>query len=98
MANELLKQLPELSDLFIGVDVFESKSAIKTNLTAMRSAHQHLANGGALIIFPAGEVSTYQDAQLQDKTWSRSVAKLVKKVRQRAYLSISKGKTARCFI
>ncbi len=79
MANELLKQLPELSDLFIGVDVFESHSALKTNLTAMRHAHQHLADGGALIIFPAGEVSTYQDSQLQDKVWSRSVAKLVKR-------------------
>ncbi|BDU35861.1 lysophospholipid acyltransferase family protein [Vibrio nigripulchritudo] len=79
MANEMLKQLPELSDLFIGVDVFESKKAMKTNLTAMRHAHQHLADGNALIIFPAGEVSTFQDAQLQDKAWSRSVAKLVKK-------------------
>ncbi|GLQ73389.1 lysophospholipid acyltransferase family protein [Vibrio penaeicida] len=97
MANELLKQLPELSDLFIGVDVFESKSAIKTNLTAMRSAHQHLANGGALIIFPAGEVSTYQDAQLQDKTWSRSVAKLVKKSKATCVPIYIEGKNSSLF-
>lgn len=91
LANHYLKRLPEISELFIAVDVFEGKEAIKANIKAMREAHQHLAEGGLLLIFPAGEVSTYQAAsdsaedvqamphRLIDNAWSRSVAKLVKR-------------------
>lgn len=91
LANHYLKRLPEISELFIAVDVFEGKDAIKANMKAMREAHQHLAEGGLVLIFPAGEVSTYQPAtdsieeeqdmshRLIDKAWSRSVARLVKR-------------------
>lgn len=80
LANYYLKRIPELSDIFIGVDVFEGESARKANLRALREAHQHISEGGLLLIFPAGEVSTFdENGQLNDKTWSRSVAALVKK-------------------
>ena len=81
LANEYLKQIPEISELFIGVDVFETKQAKKTNANALREAHQHLANEGVLIIFPAGEVSTYnkETKLLSDKRWSYSAAKLIEK-------------------
>lgn len=81
MANHFLKRIPELSSLFIGVDVFEGKEAIKANLKAIKQAHKHLENQGALLIFPAGEVSTYdkETNQLQDKEWNRLVGKLAKK-------------------
>ncbi len=81
LANEYLKQIPEISELFIGVDVFETKQAKKTNTNALREAHQHLANKGALIIFPAGEVSTYnkETKLLSDKRWSYSAAKFIEK-------------------
>ncbi|SHE37667.1 Putative hemolysin [Marinomonas polaris DSM 16579] len=92
LANELLKRLPEISDLFIGVDVFGGKSAQRTNGKAIRDAHRHLADGGVLIVFPAGEVSTYpkkskdQSAEksrekqtLADIEWSQSVANFLKR-------------------
>lgn len=80
LANYYLKRIPELSELFIGVDVFEGESAHRANMRALREAHQHVSGGGLLLIFPAGEVSTYDDhGQLSDKAWSRSVAVLVKK-------------------
>ena len=44
LANELLKRLPELDDLFIGVDVFNSKESKRTNAKAIRDANRHLAN------------------------------------------------------
>ncbi|MCV2403673.1 lysophospholipid acyltransferase family protein [Marinomonas sp. C2222] len=80
LANQMLKRLPEISDLFIGVDVFGGKTAKRTNALAIREANQHLADGGVLIIFPAGEVSTYQkgDANLSDIEWRNSVAKFIK--------------------
>ncbi|MGY3568917.1 lysophospholipid acyltransferase family protein [Vibrio paucivorans] len=81
LANQLLKRLPEIDELFIGIDVFDGKEARRTNANAVREAHRHLADGGLLIVFPAGEVSTYQtDSQtLSDIEWSQSVAKFVKR-------------------
>lgn len=82
LANQYLKTVPELDELFIGVDVLEGKNARQANLHAMRAAHRHLANQGLLLIFPAGEVSHLVDRKqqkLQDKEWSQSVSKLIKK-------------------
>lgn len=85
LANELLKRLPEISELFIGVNVFGGASAQRTNGKAIRDAHRHLAEGGVLIVFPAGEVSTYlKDTPTSEKTladieWSQSVANFLKR-------------------
>ncbi|MDA9557343.1 lysophospholipid acyltransferase family protein [Vibrio sp.] len=82
LANEMLKRIPEIDDLFIGIDVFEGKQAQRTNVQAIRDAHKHLENGGLLVIFPAGEVSTYDDEQghvLRDNEWRLSVAKFIKR-------------------
>lgn len=82
LANQYLKTVPELDQLFIGVDVFEGKDAVKSNMKALRAANRHLANGGLLLVFPAGEVSQLVDKQqqrLEDKEWSRSVSTLIRK-------------------
>lgn len=79
LANQYLKTVPELDELFIGVDVFEGEKAIKANIRALREANRHLAEGGLLLMFPAGEVSGYDKAtrQITDKTWSHSVSRLI---------------------
>ncbi|MEF1250246.1 lysophospholipid acyltransferase family protein [Vibrio owensii] len=82
LANQYLKTVPELDRLFIGVDVFEGKDAVKSNMKALRAANKHLASGGLLLVFPAGEVSQLVDAKqqrLEDKAWSRSVSSLIRK-------------------
>lgn len=80
LANEMLKRLPEIQELFIGVNVFGGQKAKVTNSMAVRDANQHLSDGGVLIIFPAGEVSSYPKGsrQLVDIEWRNSVAKFVK--------------------
>lgn len=80
LANELLKRIPELDELFIGVDVFGGEKAKRTNRQAIKEANHHLKEGGVLIIFPAGEVSSWQASEnkITDKAWSKSVAKFVK--------------------
>ena len=47
----------------------------------MKEALRHLSEGGALGLFPAGEVSAYQadSNSIEDKAWSRSVLKLIRK-------------------
>ncbi len=84
LANQYLKTLPELDELFIGVDVFEGSGAVRANMKALRAANKHLANGGLLLMFPAGEVSQLIDSKkgkLEDKEWSRSVSALIRKNR-----------------
>ncbi|GMQ45460.1 lysophospholipid acyltransferase family protein [Vibrio sp. 10N] len=82
LANEFLKLVPELEPLFIGVDVFDGVNAHKSNTRALRAANHHLERGGALLVFPAGEVSQLVDSKalrLEDKEWSRSVSTLIKR-------------------
>ena len=81
LANQLLKRLPEIDELFIGVDVFGGKNSRVTNSAAMLEANRHLTSGGLLIVFPAGEVSTYAKGSddLADIEWRNSVAKFVKR-------------------
>lgn len=79
LANYHLKRVSELDQLFIGVDVFEGKKAVRHNINAIREANDHLSDCGLLLVFPAGEVSTFDNRQLKDKKWSRSVAKFIAK-------------------
>lgn len=80
LTNELLRRIPELADLFIGVDVL-SKSATASNIGGIKQVHKHLKNDGAVLIFPAGMVSAYDHRQrrIQDRSWSRLVGQLVKR-------------------
>ncbi len=99
MANHFLKRIPELSSLFIGVDVFEGEEAMRANLKAIKQAHKHLASQGALLIFPAGEVSTYDNEtnQLQDKEWNRLVGKLAQKHKASCLPIFIGGKNSKSF-
>ncbi|MEZ8603489.1 lysophospholipid acyltransferase family protein [Vibrio splendidus] len=99
LANELLKRLPELDDLFIGVDVFNSKESKRTNAKAIRDANRHLADGGLLIVFPAGEVSSYRKRAntLTDIEWSKSVAKFVKRHQATTVPIFINGKNSELF-
>ena len=67
LANGLLARIPELADLFVPVDVFHSG----VNQPAIRSASQHVERGGALLMFPAGEVSSFrwQERAVVEAEW-----------------------------
>ena len=79
MANYFLKRIPEISDVFIGVDPFGSKSSTSKNLKPMRQATQWLKQGGLLVIFPAGEVShrKWLQSEIIDPQWSDTVTRLI---------------------
>jgi len=79
MVNFMLQQLEPLRDRFIGVNPFEQLAA-RSSFQGMRQAAQHLADGGALGVFPAGEVSSYRkevDA-VADPRWKTPVIKLIR--------------------
>ena len=79
MANFLLKQLEPLEDRIIGVNPFEQLRTL-SSFQGMRAAMDHVANGGALGIFPAGEVSSYRTElkAVADPRWKAPVIKLIR--------------------
>ncbi|MDB1122938.1 lysophospholipid acyltransferase family protein [Vibrio algarum] len=100
LANQYLKTVSELDELFIGVDVFETQDAKRSNMRALRTANKHLANGGLLLMFPAGEVSQLVDSKkgkLEDKEWSRSVSSLIRKNRAVTVPIFIKGQNSNRF-
>lgn len=80
LTNQLLRRIPELRDLFIGVDVLSSNAA-SANIAGIKQVHRHLQQAGAVLIFPAGMVSTWESRarRIQDRPWNRLVGQLVKR-------------------
>jgi len=72
MANQWLSALTPLQPILIGVNVM----AAGGNLGAYRAAQSSLANGGAVIVFPAGIVSRLGWQGIQDSQWSKRFLRL----------------------
>lgn len=80
LTNELLRLIPELAPLFIGVNVLSSKAAAG-NVGGIKQVHGHLRKGGAVLLFPAGMVSAWEHRQrrIQDREWNRLAGQLVQR-------------------
>lgn len=87
MANFLLTMIPSLKDSFIAVNPFSEGVSSRSSLAGIRMAKEHLAAGGSLGLFPAGEVSTHQRPKLrtslkkhtiEDVPWPSSIIKLIR--------------------
>ncbi len=80
MANFLLKRIEPISDYFLGVNPFESRKGASSSVGGIKMAYSHLRDGGALSIFPAGEVSSYDvDNNITDRQWQYSILKFIRK-------------------
>ena len=80
IANFLLQRLKPIEDKVMPVNPFENRKEVKSSVTGIKQALQHLKDGHPLGIFPAGEVSTYkEDKAIVDKPWTDEALKLIKK-------------------
>ncbi|ELY2472012.1 lysophospholipid acyltransferase family protein [Cronobacter sakazakii] len=77
VANRMLSHLEPLSSLFIAVDNIGNR----TRKTAIKEMEAHLERGGALIFFPAGEVSRPGLDGIQDGVWNAGFVKLASRYR-----------------
>ena len=77
LTNELLLKIPEFGDLFIGVNVL-SENSTQHNSAGIRTACQHLGDGGTLLMFPAGTVShlDLKSGDTKDPAWNELVGRL----------------------
>ena len=80
LANAELARIEGLRALIIPVDPFGGPQAARANMAGMRQALRWLAGGGALLVFPAGEVShlRLRSASITDPPWSAGTARLVR--------------------
>jgi putative hemolysin len=79
MANALLGQFPLIAERLIMVDPFGGESATRSNRHGLREALQWLKHDGMLVVFPAGEVSSFDFRRrgVSDPPWSPTVARLI---------------------
>lgn len=82
LANSILGRIPELRDDLILVDPFHPGKA-PANVSGLRRAIAHVANGGMLLTFPAGAVSHLQLHRMtvSDPQWAPHVARLLRRTR-----------------
>ncbi|WP_421224479.1 lysophospholipid acyltransferase family protein [Aeromonas enteropelogenes] len=77
VANQLLAQLAPLRSLLLPVDNLGGK----TDRHAILAMGEHLAAEGALVIFPAGEVSRLGPKGVKDGPWQGGFIKLAQRTR-----------------
>ncbi len=80
MANELIGAFDEVKPHVFAVDVFGGKIATQRNRAPLREALKFLRAGGALAIFPSGEVAHYKPGKgVNESPWSAHVGSLVRR-------------------
>ena len=84
----LLALIPGLKECFLPVDNLSGGKADARSVNGIRMALRHIADGGAIGFFPAGEVATWQSRKnrkeggrwtIQDKPWAPNIIKLIKR-------------------
>ena len=99
MANFLLEEIPEIAPYFFSVNPFDKNVVQLKSERGLKRCIEHIANGGCLAIFPAGEVSTFQKkwSNVSDKKWQRSVMKLIQRAECPVVPIFFDGRNSRMF-
>ena len=79
LANPFLWRIPELREVLIPIDPYNTKQSSRNNVSSLREAFRWLAGGGLLVVFPAGEVSHFhlRSNTVTDPVWQRGVGCLI---------------------
>ena len=81
LTNSVLRRAPEMAERMLPVDFTDSAQARRANAATRAAALRHLHEGRAIVIFPAGAVSTSPDwfgrKLAIDGPWSPFAARLV---------------------
>ncbi len=80
VANHFLAGFMELRSLLLQVDPFGGGRAARYNIAAVRAARKWLEQGGMIVMFPGGEVSSLKlsTGQVTDPEWTSGAARLLR--------------------
>ena len=82
LTHSLLLRAPETKGYLLPVDFSKTKEALRTNIETRKIARESLKDGGTIVIFPGGTVSTtnnFLNKQAFDPRWRNFTARLIKR-------------------
>ena len=83
LTHVVLTRAPEAARFILPVDFSGTEEAERTNLASRAAARAHLARGGAVVVFPAGAISTTPDKlglkPAVDARWQPFVSQLIQR-------------------
>lgn len=101
LTNAVLLRAPELAPFLLPVDFAPTAEAMQTNLRSRATARNHLAQGGCVVVFPAGAVSTAPDRlgrrPAVDAPWQPFVSQLIHHARAAVVPVRFMGQNSRLF-
>ena len=99
LGNHLLGRIPELRRLLIPVNVYGGARSTAGNGAALRAALKWVRAGGALAVFPAGEVShaASRGAAVADPAWAPAIAVLAQRAGASVLPVFFEGSNSRLF-
>jgi len=92
LANRLLARIPELRESCFFVDPFGGPDAAARSRAGLRAAHLWLREGGALVMFPSGEV-----AGNGEREWHDALGRLALATRARVLPVLLEGRNSALF-
>jgi putative hemolysin len=101
LTHSLLLRAPEARTNLLPVDFTGTREAFETNLGSREAARKHLANGGCIVVFPAGAVSTAPDKlgmkPAVDWPWQPFTAQLIQRSKATVVPIFFSGQNSRLF-
>jgi putative hemolysin len=99
MSNFILNKLEPVSEYMLPVNPFERRKDAASSLGGVKAALEQLSRGGVLGIFPAGEVSSYNEDNygISDREWQYPAMKMIKKARVPVIPIYFQGSNSRIF-
>ena len=101
LTNAVLLRAPEMRDHMLPIDFAQTIEAQRANVASRAKALAHLQNGGCLVIFPAGAISTSPDRlgrfPAVDPPWTPYLARLVQSAKAPVAPIYFHGQNSRLF-
>ncbi len=101
LTNAVLLRAPEIQDYVLAVDFAPTPEAMATNLASRAKARAHLDAGGAIVVFPAGAISTAPDKLGRkpaiDAPWGTFTANLIQRCKAPVVPVWFSGQNSRLF-
>ena len=99
LTNSLLYRAPEIRPFLLPIDFGETKEALETNLKSRKEALRELSDGGAIVVFPGGTVSTASPAfgKAIDPDWKPFTSKLISSSKATVVPMFFEGQNSRLF-
>ncbi len=81
LSNFVLNKIEPVSEYMLPVNPFERRKKAASSVAGIKMALEHLKQGKVLGIFPAGEVSSYNEDNfgISDREWQYTAMKMIKK-------------------